>query len=171
MQLELKTKRMTKPNIQLKIFIVFQLWFTLSSLPCEAQSKKSVDSLLHCIDEAIDNSAIYVGKKEQQISKLKKDLSEAKTDYEQYLTSFKLYEEYTPFINDSAIYYLNHCISIARKMGGAKFLRSKMSSPDCPQMLQHGYVHRVIVHAQQHRHLTTRQRKFGNLLSSLHSCV
>ena len=125
MQIELNTKKMTKPNIHINIFIVFQLWFMLSTLPCAAQSKQSVDSLLHCIDEAIDNSAVYVGKKELQISKLKKELREAKTNYEQYLASFKLYEEYTPFINDSAIYYLNHCINIARKMGGQNSLIQK----------------------------------------------
>ena len=132
---------MTKPNIHINIFIVFQLWFMLSTLPCAAQSKQSVDSLLHYIDEAIDNSAVYVGKKELQISKLKKDLREAKTNYEQYLASFKLYEEYTPFINDSAIYYLNHCINIARKMGGAKFSHTEVPSPYRHQMLQHGHVH------------------------------
>lgn len=90
----------------------------LSSIICHAQNKQSVDSLLHCIDEAIDNSSLYVGKKEQQIAKLKADLSKAENPYKQYQVSFELYEEYAPFINDSAIYYLNHCIRIARNMGG-----------------------------------------------------
>lgn len=123
----------------------------LSSIICHAQNKQSVDSLLHCIDEAIDNSSLYVGKKEQQIAKLKADLSKAENPYKQYQVSFELYEEYAPFINDSAIYYLNHCIRIARNMGGAKCVRPEMPSPHCPEVLQHGYVHGIVVHPQQHR--------------------
>ena len=94
-----------------------------ATFPCAVSSHrsctapKSVDSLLHCIDEAIDNSAQYVSRKEQRIRQLQQQLSQAKNLHAEYQLSYRLYEEYTPFVNDSAIIYLKRCIEIARKTG------------------------------------------------------
>ena len=74
-----------------------------------------LDSLLTLIDQAIDNSQQYVAAKEQRITLLKSELQKAGDDFNRYDLSFRLYEEYKPFINDSAIYYLNHCIALAYK--------------------------------------------------------
>lgn len=97
------------------IFIFFLAWLTTLPFTCLAQTKQSVDSLLLCIDKAIDNPAPYINKKEQRIGQLRHNLQRAKSLDEQYLASFLLYEEYTPFINDSAIYFLDHCINLGIK--------------------------------------------------------
>lgn len=108
---------MKKAKQSLKIILTTQLFLALSVLIGHAQTSKSVDSLLHCIDEAIDHSAQYVSRKEQRIRQLQQQLSQAKDLHAEYQLSYRLYEEYTPFVNDSAIIYLNRCIEIARKTG------------------------------------------------------
>ena len=108
---------MKKAKQSLKIILTTQLFLALSVLIGHAQTPKSVDSLLHCIDEAIDNSAQYVSRKEQRIRQLQQQLSKAKNLHTEYQLSYRLYEEYTPFVNDSAIIYLKRCIEIARKTG------------------------------------------------------
>lgn len=108
---------MKKAKQSLKIILTTQLFLALSVLIGHAQTSKSVDSLLHCIDEAIDHSAQYVSRKEQRIRQLQQQLSQAKNPHAEYQLSYRLYEEYTPFVNDSAIIYLKRCIEIARKTG------------------------------------------------------
>lgn len=108
---------MKKAKQSLKIILTTQLFLALSVLIGHAQTPESVDSLLHCIDEAIDHSAQYVSRKEQRIRQLQQQLSQAKNLHTEYQLSYRLYEEYTPFVNDSAIIYLKRCIEIARKTG------------------------------------------------------
>lgn len=108
---------MKKAKQSLKIILTTQLFLALSLLIGHAQTPESVDSLLHCIDEAIDHSDQYVSRKEQRIRQLQQQLSKAKNLNAEYQLSYRLYEEYTPFVNDSAIIYLKRCIEIARKTG------------------------------------------------------
>lgn len=95
---------------------VLSIWLALSPTISQAQSKQNVDSLLHCIDEAIDNPTPYINKREVRISQLRYKLKKAKAPYEKYQISFKLYEEYTPFINDSAIYFLDRCVELGTQL-------------------------------------------------------
>lgn len=108
---------MKKAKQSIKLILTTQLFLALSVLIGHAQTPESVDSLLHCIDEAIDHSAQYVSRKEQRIRQLQQQLSQAKNLHAEYKLSYRLYEEYTPFVNDSAIIYLKRCIKIARKTG------------------------------------------------------
>ena len=108
---------MKKAKQSIKLILTTQLFLALSVLIGHAQTPESVDSLLHCIDEAIDHSAQYVSRKEQRIRQLQQQLSQAKNLHAEYQLSYRLYEEYTPFVNDSAIIYLKRCIKIARKTG------------------------------------------------------
>lgn len=117
MQKNSKNLKMKKAKQSLKIILTTQLFLALSVLIGHAQTPESVDSLLHCIDEAIDHSAQYVSRKEQRIRQLQQQLSKAKNLHAEYQLSYRLYEEYTPFVNDSAIIYLKRCIEIARKTG------------------------------------------------------
>ncbi len=103
------------PTRPLRTVFAYVLWM-VSLTVANAQTQHSVDSLLHCIDNAVDNSSQYVYHKEQRISSLRYRLKKASGISEQYQISFKLYEEYTPFINDSAIYFLNHCADLAIKL-------------------------------------------------------
>ena len=75
------------------------------------------DSLLHLIDEAVNRSGEYIAQKEKRITLLRNDFQKAHDKQTAYHVAFKLYEEYRPFINDSAIYYLNRCIALATALG------------------------------------------------------
>ena len=96
----------------------FALFFTL--LPSTAATTpardRTLDSMLHEIDNAIDHSNEYVRKKTDRIGFLKTQLAQAKSPASGYDISYQLYREYLPFVNDSAIYYLNHCATLARRM-------------------------------------------------------
>lgn len=102
------------------IIYVF-LCLTLALLPLQtdasAGNNRQLDSLLHEIDCAIDRSNVYVRTKANRIGFLKAQLTQAKASSAKYDIAFRLYQEYLPFVNDSAIYYLSHCADIARNMG------------------------------------------------------
>lgn len=89
----------------------------LVAVPFSASAQSCIDTLLQKIDNAIEHSDEYVKKKTDRIGFLKAQLNHTKSAETQYDLSYQLYEEYHPFMNDSAIYYLNHCAEIARSMG------------------------------------------------------
>ncbi len=111
-------KTMTKTYLHIKTIIVMTLCLALHALACHAQTRQSVDSLLRCIDKAVDNSSAYVAKRERRIGKLRRDLAKATTDSERYRVAFALYGQYAPFVNDSAVYFLDRCVTIASRMKG-----------------------------------------------------
>lgn len=97
------------------------LFLLLASIPLTAHpaTQSTVDSLLQRIDRAIAHSNEYVQKKTYHIGTLKDELKDAQTAQAKYELSYKLYQEYLPFVNDSAIYYLNNCTRMAKQMGDA----------------------------------------------------
>lgn len=94
------------------------LWLTVC--PAKAATRPtaaSIDSLLHCIDTAIEHSEQYVHKKMDRIDYLKSEIEQAETLSAKYELTYQIYVEYLPFINDSAIVYLERCSEIAQQMG------------------------------------------------------
>lgn len=88
----------------------------LKAAPAVAHTN-STDSMLLCIDAAIEHTDEYVKKKTDHIGFLKTQLEQAETAQAKYELSYQLYQEYLPFVNDSAIYYLDRCTAVARQMG------------------------------------------------------
>lgn len=104
-----------RPRIAVMVIL---LWFGMSAARSAVHpTAASIDSILQCIDEAIAASDQYVQKKEERISYLKSRADQAETLSAKYELTYQLYAEYLPFVNDSAIYYLERCADIARKMG------------------------------------------------------
>lgn len=109
-------KTATHKTILLSIFS----FFLLMVMPCataSANNDRQIDSLLNAIDKAIEQSDKYVLNKTKRIGQLKTQLAEAHNQSAAYDISYKLYQEYLPFVNDSAIFYLNNCANLARQMG------------------------------------------------------
>ncbi len=75
------------------------------------------NSIFHVLDGEITRYPEYVAKYEQRLSLLKSDYHRAEDIRQRYFASYRLYEAYKPFINDSSIYYLKECIRLANKMG------------------------------------------------------
>ena len=82
-----------------------------------AGNKVNIDSLYAVLDAAIDSADYFLKVKNERIESLKDDYRRANSDMERYETATKLYAEYTPFVNDSAIIYHYCCIELAEKMG------------------------------------------------------
>ena len=77
-----------------------------------------LDSLLHQLDIAIENHETYSGQKEERIQFLKKKLhSVPQNTIEEYELNVELYDEYRPYICDSAIYYKSRNIDVAKYLG------------------------------------------------------
>ena len=76
-----------------------------------------LQQLLQRIDQAIENSDQYVARKTARIDGIRKQLGQARDMASEYQLSYRLYQEYLPFMNDSAIHYLQRCTDIARRMG------------------------------------------------------
>ena len=91
-----------------------QLLLILILFPNLLSGQYPVDSLLQQLDDVILNHEIYNQKKENQIEALKKQLqSVLENSEDEYKVISQLYEEYRPYILDSAIHYKNRKIEIA----------------------------------------------------------
>mgnify|MGYP004629192809 FL=1 len=104
-----------RPRIAVMVVL---LWFGMSTAVSAVHpTAASIDSILQCIDEAISASDQYVQKKKERIAYLKSRADQAETLSAKYELTYQLYAEYLPFVNDSAIYYLERCSDIALQMG------------------------------------------------------
>lgn len=104
-----------RPRIAVMIIL---LWFGMSTAVSAVHpTAASIDSILQCIDKAISISDQYVQKKKERIAYLKSRADQAETLSAKYELTYQLYTEYLPFVNDSAIYYLERCSDIALQMG------------------------------------------------------
>ncbi|GAP69531.1 hypothetical protein BA6E_1147 [Bacteroidales bacterium 6E] len=95
-----------------------KLWLCLIILiPAVNYGQYPLDSLLKRLDEVIVNHEIYTSQKEQRIENLKGRLSEvSQYSIDGYELNAEIFEEYRPFILDSAIRYMNLNIQIAGRL-------------------------------------------------------
>lgn len=115
----MSTKPINKSKANMSIrFVMFMLAFALASAAWSAPSAR-LDSLLRLIDEAINKSETYVLARQHTIDSLQNRLAQARKPSERYDLSFRLYETYLPFNNDSALAYLQRTATIATAMGNA----------------------------------------------------
>ena len=76
-----------------------------------------LDALYRTLDAAIDSADIFLQRKLDRIDSLKLRYQAAQTDMDKFTAATKVYEEYVPFENDSAIAYQYVCIDLAEAMG------------------------------------------------------
>ena len=69
------------------------------------------------LDKAIENTDRYIQQRENRIGKFKTALEVVDDDMAQYDMCRHLYEEYHPYMSDSAIHYIGRCIVLADRMG------------------------------------------------------
>lgn len=108
-----------------KVFVAFvavALPDVVASASESAGVDAKVDSILCLIDDAVEHHDVYVGRKRTRIETLRNELSKAQSDEARYEISFSLFEEYKPFVKDSAIIYLDNCISSARCMSDSSLV-------------------------------------------------
>lgn len=75
-----------------------------------------IDSLLQVLDRTISQSEVFENSKKNRIHGIKEQLSRHPiSDDERYRVNDLLYQEYEFYISDSARYYIDRCIDIARE--------------------------------------------------------
>ena len=92
------------------------LWLLLL-IPTAGYGQYPLDSLLKQLDQVIVNHEVYTKQKEQRIESLKSQLSGAEhNSIRKYDLHTAIFEEYRPFVLDSAIHYMNLNLDIASSM-------------------------------------------------------
>ena len=105
------------------VLIVFLLVLSI-----EIFSQEDISTLLMKLDSAIENSNTYTHDREVRIENYRKNLRGVESfSISEYEINSKLYEEYKPYICDSAIHYQNKNIEIAIRLNDqAKEFESKL---------------------------------------------
>ena len=102
--------------LTMRQLLVFVWMFTFVPSLAMGQSV-NLDSIYKCLDDAIAHSDRYLKKKNATIDSLQQLLADAEDDKEKYDVANLIFREYRPFVNDSAIVYINKCLQLARKLG------------------------------------------------------
>lgn len=79
-------------------------------------------ALLDTLDNVLRNSRRYVDARRAVISKLKASLASAADDEERYRLTGRLREECRSFDIDSALYYANEKMAVARRIGNGSYI-------------------------------------------------
>ena len=95
--------------------------FLLISISSYASSSE-IEDILTRLDDAIENSEVFVNEKNYRINRLRKrllEISSEKQDEEAYELNYQLFQEYQSFKYDSAYFYANRSLKLARQLGNA----------------------------------------------------
>lgn len=115
--LSLRTDVIYRTHMIYKTLLVQLLCFFMPM--CGYAKDARLDSLLHTVDRCMDDAQRYVAVRERHITQLKEQYEEAVDDRSRYNIAYSLYEGYKPFVNDSAVFYLDRCIALATRMNDA----------------------------------------------------
>lgn len=95
--------------------VILLLTAVVGFVPATALADETVDlkALYQEIDDAINQSPQYVAERERQITAYRDSLQKERDVEKRLLMTEKLFRLYEPFRNDSALYYVELCISLA----------------------------------------------------------
>lgn len=102
-----------KSIVSILIFLLLSPW----SFVALSAGKIDLEQQYRNLDRAIAQSETYVSQREYRIGQLKNELAAARDDATRYTVCHQIYEEYKPYMNDSAIYYIDRCITLAEGLG------------------------------------------------------
>lgn len=102
-----------------------------AALYTSAAKSDELRSILNDLDNYIENSDIYVQQKQERIDLLRQELEGASFTKE-YEINYGLFEEYQSFRYDSAYFYANRSLELARQMNDQdKMIRSRCAIVFC----------------------------------------
>ncbi|WP_319591943.1 DUF6377 domain-containing protein [uncultured Draconibacterium sp.] len=102
----------------IKIFISLILF-----VPGVVFGQSDLDSLMNELDAAIEDHKVYQQQKEDRIQALRNQLQTVSSNtIEEYKLNEKLYDEYRPYICDSAIFYQRRNIDVAKFLNNTALL-------------------------------------------------
>ena len=93
------------------------LFFLVLAPLVDAVAATRVDSLYRCLDAAIADSSAFIAKREDAIRRIRDKYVHTGEASTRYVVALELYEEYKPFMNDSALAWLGRARDEARRCG------------------------------------------------------
>ena len=96
--------------------VVASAWFAVQAVG------QDTASLLDTLDITLRESHKYIDARRAKIAGLKAELARAATDAERYRLAGRLREEYRSFDIDSALYFANEKMAVARRIGNASYI-------------------------------------------------
>lgn len=102
--------------MQMKHFIskIILAAAAIAQVSCNKTGSKELEQLLTELDCALEQREIYETRKQEGIRNIRAELAEAETPEKQYEIYDKLYDEYYQYHIDSAIFYANLKLRLAR---------------------------------------------------------
>ncbi len=100
----------------MKKTLILLCWLLLVGTKMSVAQDINLQNYYLQIDEAINHSPEYVAKHEIKIGLQRQALKRETTPSGKFQCNYRLYELYKPFVSDSAIYFLNQCIELAKQM-------------------------------------------------------
>ena len=101
----------------MKRIYIFALLSLLSCLNVLTAQTIDLEQEYRKLDKAIENTDRYVLERENRIQAYKTALGASDDNRTQYDLNRSLYQEYRPYMSDSAIHYISRCIELADRMG------------------------------------------------------
>lgn len=102
--------------MRLTLFLSLALFFHAVGARA-AVDEARIAEVLRSVDAVVANSSEFIVKKEGEITLMRTALDKSQSGMARYELAYGLYEEYRPFLKDSALVYLDVCIEAARKYG------------------------------------------------------
>lgn len=124
--------------------------FAALSLSCQGwcNGQDDLEELCQILDQAIDSSHIYLQQKTELIDKLKKDFQQATDDEQRFERGKRVYQEYIPFENDSAIAYQYLCLDLAKRLGRDDYYAETLIAL-ADQLTESGFYNEARIHFSQ----------------------
>ena len=101
----------------MKSAVITIVLLALCPLVASATGTIDLEEAYRSLDEAIAQSDRYVAQREDRIRQLKSALEVTRDPAAQYDLCHRLYGQYQPYMNDSAIHYIDRCITLAEGLG------------------------------------------------------
>ena len=101
----------------MKLNLFLALLSLLSSVNLSTAATIDLEQEYRKLDKAIEQSERYVQERESRIQGYKSARKATDDARVQYDLNRSLYEEYRPYMSDSAIHYISRCIKLADRMG------------------------------------------------------
>ena len=99
--------------------LIFALLTLLPFIVATAATPIDLEEEYRKLDKAIDLTDQYVQERENRIRAYKTARANIDNDRAEYELNRSLYEEYRPYMSDSAIHYIGRCIKLAERMGNS----------------------------------------------------
>lgn len=107
--------------VRMKNFILLII-FLLISVTSVSAAENETDSLMRIFDDLLQTYDVQINERQQRINELKFKLDSKLLPEEKYHLNQQLFEEYRPYISDSAIFYQTRNISLAQETGDIHLL-------------------------------------------------